>query len=124
MVRRVKKEKYPKIVESILEPIGDLAEEALASFMKKDLKGLGDVLNINQGLLYSLGVSHEALELLVYASLRGRAYGAKLVGAGGGGCMVALCSGDSISNVATEIKRVGGTVIVTSKTNDGVRVEE
>jgi len=37
--------------------------------------------------------------------------------------MVALCSDDSITSVAAEIKGAGGAVIVTSKTTDGVKIE-
>ena len=47
-----------------------------------------------------------------------RAYGAKLTGAGGGGCMVALT--DSPQEVADAIEKAQGTAIISGFAPDGV----
>jgi len=48
-------------------------------------------MNTNHGLLEAMGVGTRELSELVYASRgAGQAFGAKLTGAGGGGCMIAL----------------------------------
>ena len=51
---------------------------------------LGDLMNINHGLLSALGVSSRSLDTMVWAAREAGAEGAKLTGAGGGGCIVAL----------------------------------
>ncbi len=48
-------------------------------------------MDFNHGLLEALGVSSRSLDNMVWAARdAGDAYGAKLTGAGGGGCIVAL----------------------------------
>ncbi|MFW5917904.1 MAG: mevalonate kinase, partial [Haloferacaceae archaeon] len=44
----------------------------------------------NHGLLSALGVSARTLDHMVWAAREAGAHGAKLTGAGGGGCIVAL----------------------------------
>ncbi|MCZ7373102.1 MAG: mevalonate kinase, partial [Candidatus Methanoperedens sp.] len=55
---------------------------------------------------------------LVYAARNAGAYGAKITGAGGGGCMVALT--DSPEEVASAIEAAGGQAIITKFTSQGV----
>jgi len=47
-------------------------------------------MDFNHGLLSALGVSSRSLDAMVWAARDAGAMGAKLVGAGGGGCIVAL----------------------------------
>jgi mevalonate kinase len=51
---------------------------------------LGRLMDFNHGLLESLGVSSRSLDSMVWAAREAGAHGAKLTGAGGGGCIVAL----------------------------------
>ncbi len=71
--------------------IGQLAREGAAAAKKGDLELLGDLMNMNQGFLSSLGLSSERLESMVYRLRAAGALGAKLTGAGGdGGAVIAL----------------------------------
>ena len=54
------------------------------------LDGLGDLMDFDHGLLSALGVSARSLDAMVWAAREAGAHGAKLTGAGGGGCIVAL----------------------------------
>jgi mevalonate kinase len=54
------------------------------------LEGLGDLMDFDHGLLSALGVSARSLDAMVWAARDAGAHGAKLTGAGGGGCIVAL----------------------------------
>ena len=84
---------------------------------------LGELMNRNQELLQEIGVSHPALERLIKASMESGALGAKLTGAGGGGCMIALCKGnESRQRIARRLRRMGGTVYNTSLAVRGVEV--
>ena len=47
-------------------------------------------MDFNHGLLSALGVSARSLDAMVWAAREADALGAKLTGAGGGGCVVAL----------------------------------
>src|SRR5713101_371279 len=84
---------------------------------------LGELMNRNQDLLREIGVSHPMLERLITASTKSGALGAKLTGAGGGGCMIALCRGDeSKQRIARRLRRMGGRVYRTNLAMKGVEV--
>ena len=68
--------------ERLLDPENGSADDRLAE--------LGRLMNFNHGLLESLGVSSRSLDSMVWAAREAGAHGAKLTGAGGGGCIVAL----------------------------------
>jgi mevalonate kinase len=74
----------------------------------------------DQKLLAILGVSCQALDDLIDASLP-LSYGAKLTGAGGGGSMVALT--DRPDQVAEVIRRKGGYPIKVKTGVPGVKLE-
>ncbi|MBB6645204.1 mevalonate kinase [Halobellus ruber] len=54
------------------------------------LAELGRLMDFDHGLLEALGVSSRTLDSMVWAAREAGAHGAKLTGAGGGGCIVAL----------------------------------
>ena len=73
--------------------IGDVVREGerlLVADPEDALAGLGGLMNFNHGLLSALGVSSRSLDAMVWAAREAGALGAKLTGAGGGGCIVAL----------------------------------
>jgi mevalonate kinase len=59
---------------------------------------------------------------MVYSSRSAGAVGSKMTGAGGGGCMIALCLGKT-DKVAVAIKVVGGIPFEASLSGMGVRLE-
>ncbi|WP_226012677.1 mevalonate kinase [Halomicrobium salinisoli] len=70
--------------------IGDLVREGEDALVDGDLERLGQLMDVNHGLLSALGVSARSLDAMVWAAREAGAHGAKLTGAGGGGCIVAL----------------------------------
>jgi len=120
---RKRRDKYPAIMEPIIKLGGKITREAVKALGRGNLQVLGELMNINQALLSALGVSSEALERLIYAARDAGAFGAKLTGGGGGGCMIALTSGDKLKQVANALKRAGGTAFVARKTDKGVKIE-
>jgi hydroxymethylglutaryl-CoA reductase len=83
-----------KLYDGIFADIDSLALQAAAAMQAHDLPLLGELMNVNHGLLNALQVSTAELEELVDISRRHGALGAKLTGGGGGGSMVALCGDD------------------------------
>ncbi|MCX9085606.1 MAG: mevalonate kinase [Candidatus Methanoperedens sp.] len=115
------KETYPDSINPIIKTIGSFAKHGQVIVAQKKYDELGKLMNINHGLLDALGVCTLELSALVYASRNAGAYGAKLTGAGGGGCMVALT--DSQEVVALAIEKTGGRAIITTFTKEGVLQE-
>ncbi|PIZ63001.1 mevalonate kinase [Candidatus Roizmanbacteria bacterium CG_4_10_14_0_2_um_filter_39_13] len=116
-------DEYPIVVEGVFGLIEELVNEAKAAIGSQDFEKLGKLMNMNQGLLETLGVSTEKLSQLNYSALNAGAYGAKLSGAGGGDCMIACSPDDQRAKVIDAIVQVGGTNIEVSTNAPGVRVE-
>ena len=76
--------------EATFDRIGDLVDQARSAMSVGESPQLGRLMDLNQELLQSLGVSSPELDLLVSAARDAGALGAKLSGGGGGGCMIAL----------------------------------
>ena len=87
------RERRPAATERAFEAIGVVARNGALALQAGDAAGLGDLMNLNQNLLASLLVSTERLEDLCAAARSAGALGAKLTGAGGGGCVIALAPG-------------------------------
>jgi mevalonate kinase len=120
---RQNREKYPQIINPIIKASGEIALDAVKALEKHDLHALGELMNINHALLYAVGVSNESLEKLVYATRTTGSYGAKLTGAGGGGCIIALSPLEKAKNIANAIEKAGGKAFAVKKSDEGVRVE-
>lgn len=125
IVKDVKKrfEHYPKQLKNIYDGIGLIVEEAKIALSKNDLEKTGRLMNLNQGYLEALGVSSEKLSSMVYAARMSGAYGAKLSGAGGGDCMVALAPPTKNKAVEKAIEKAGGQVLKVKVNAEGVRLE-
>ena len=71
-------------------------------------------MDINHCLLKEIGVSCKELDCLVDIAINQGAYGAKLTGGGGGGCMTALTPGKELQEkVAKAIEKEGFQVLRT-----------
>lgn len=83
----------PEATDRTFEAIGVVARNGALALREGDAKSLGDFMNLNQNLLATLLVSTERLEDLCASARASGALGAKLTGAGGGGCVIALAPG-------------------------------
>lgn len=116
------RERNPKIVDSMFDTIKDIVEDARVCLEKQDLKGLGELMNLNQGLLDSLGVGSDKLSCMINAARESGAYGAKLSGAGGGDCMIALAPSGKKQNVESAMKVAGGFPVNIKFEPEGVKI--
>lgn len=97
------KERDPKRFEKTLAAIEALVSNARVALEGGDLRGLGQLFDMNQQLLAAWMVSTATLEEMCAAARKAGALGAKLTGGGGGGCMIALAPS---AEAASEIHRV------------------
>jgi len=121
-VRKLR-ELYPELVLPLMSSIGRLSGLGESLVLEGNYPAIGRLMNMNQGLLDALGVSSLELSKLIYSARAAGAFGAKITGAGGGGCMVALVAPDSCLQVAEAIKTAGGKAIITKPTEEGLRVD-
>ena len=90
---RHRRDLYPRVVDPILEAMEMVTQRARKALQEGDEEVLGDLLNINQGLLDALGVNTPELSRMVYLARSAGARGSKITGAGGGGSIIAYAPG-------------------------------
>ncbi|MFQ5940639.1 MAG: mevalonate kinase [Nitrososphaerales archaeon] len=99
----------------------DITVQALKAIKGRDYSELGALMTLNHSLLRRLGVSRNVLDKLVESVLRNEALGAKMTGAGGGGCIIVLANKHSKNKIIKEMKRY--EVFVTKLERKGVVVK-
>ena len=101
-----------EFIDAIFDSIGELAEQASASIGRGEVGNLGSLMNHNQTLLETLGVSSPSLERLILAARGAGATGAKLSGAGGGGIMIAHVDDSSREAVNSALREAGAVLTI------------
>lgn len=107
-------------LKSIFSSITSLVEKARSGLEKSDFATTGKCMTQNHTLLQKLGVSIPKLDEMVGAANEAGAWGAKLSGAGGGDCMIALVPDEKRDGVIRAIEKVGGEIIHVSLNAKGV----
>jgi mevalonate kinase len=103
-----RKKNSPERYGRMLREARQIAEEAMASIERFDLKGIGRLMDRNQSFLQEAKISCPELDLLIDLCRMAGALGAKLTGSGGGGCMLALTPGKDLQEkVASAIESQG-----------------
>ena len=110
--------KYPQKMDDI-RAIGDITSSGLASLSAGDMEGVGSAMSSCHERLRNLGVSCNELENLISA-VDSHSLGAKLTGAGGGGCRVSLTRHPK--RVAECIEIAGGKPLVSKLGSGGARI--
>jgi mevalonate kinase len=84
------RERRPQVFDKTLEAIRALVENARLCIEAGDIVGLAKLMDYNQMLLSSWFLSTEGIERACHLAREAGALGAKLTGAGGGGCVIAV----------------------------------
>ena len=122
-VAKVRKlfEERRDFVTNLANNAGELSTRGMDAIKNGDLRTLGEIMISNHEILKKIGVSSQSLDRLVQASLKAGALGAKLTGAGGGGCIIALTEKDAQQPVADAIQESGGKAYIVEMDKFGVR---
>ncbi len=100
----------------------EIFKRAVEAFKTNNLMLLGRLMTLNHFLLKSLGLSNLVLDRIVEEVLESGAYGAKITGAGGGGCVIAI-GGESLRDIASNISKDFPMSWITATGCPGVREE-
>ena len=103
-----------------IEAIGHVTRRGVDALIKGDFVAVGHAMKENQLLLSMLGVSSKKLDDLIDAA-NPSSLGAKLTGAGGGGCMIALTRNPKETSEAIEL--AGGKTYISRFSNAGLSVD-
>ncbi len=109
-----RKQANPQRYNVLFKRAEEVAVEGRKALEEGDFGRVGELMDENHTLLQGIEVSSKELDLLVEIARKQGAYGAKLTGGGGGGCMTALTPGKALQEkVAAAIEKEGFQVLRT-----------
>jgi hydroxymethylglutaryl-CoA reductase len=106
-------QRNPARYDAIFGQIDELVLAGVDALRRGDIAELGELMNINQGLLNALQVSSPEIEALVAIARRAGALGAKLTGGGGGGAMIAIAEPGGAEPIIAAMRSAGYTTYLT-----------
>lgn len=102
----------PKKAYHAVERLGDITHQVRGALEKSSKQMLGVLLNEAQKELEAIGVSNTSLNRLIHFARKEGALGAKLTGAGHGGCMIALAKNEIHAMLLSEkLKQFGAHAV-------------
>lgn len=112
IVMRVRKfkDKNEELFVKLCEQEMEIVNDALSALKENDLNRLGLLMSKNQELLDKIKVSTNKLDLLIKEAKK-TSYGAKLTGAGGGGCIISLVDKSNAKATIDNLKKISDCFI-------------
>ena len=102
----------PARVDQIFDAIASLVDNGARAVARGDVRALGQLFTLNQTLLSSLLLSTDTLEAMCAAAKDAGAFGAKVTGAGGGGCMIAIADAATAQAVCEAVGAAGRDALI------------
>ncbi len=97
------KEKNEDEFSNLCKNEGKLVEDVLELLKKNNIKGLGEKINENQRYLETIGISNEKIRKMIQIG-KESSFGAKITGAGGGGCVFALTDDTNLNETINQFR--------------------
>lgn len=125
IVRRVTDRlvQWPTAMNSVFDTMHQLVLDGRAAIQTRDWAQLGDLMNMQHGLAHAIGVDTPETGSLVFAARQAGALGAKLSGAGGGDCIIALTDEAQRQQVESALQMAGGEIVRVIPHAPGVRLD-
>jgi mevalonate kinase len=99
------KEKNEDIFRKLCEREIEIVNNATMALKENNLNQLGSLMLKNYDLLKQIGISTEKIDLLVREAKK-TSYGAKITGAGGGGCIISLVDNSNMKNTLENLRKL------------------
>jgi mevalonate kinase len=100
----------PEFGKRWLAAIAAIVDNGKLALELGNARDLGQLMNMNHMELASVMVVTAELETMCQAARKAGALGAKMTGAGGGGCMIALVEADTKASVRSALQGLGKQV--------------
>ena len=97
------KEKNEESFSILCDKESKLIEDVLKSLKENNMKELGNKIIENQEYLERIGISNEKLRKMIQIG-QSKSFGAKITGAGGGGCIFALTDESNLEQTMNQFK--------------------
>ncbi|MCV0372257.1 MAG: mevalonate kinase [Nitrosarchaeum sp.] len=97
------KNKNEEIFAEMCKKESELINRAMRGLKQNDLETLGKCMHDNQEFLERIGISNQKLRDMVKVA-ENTSFGAKITGAGGGGCIIALTDESNLERAMSELR--------------------
>ncbi|WOF23711.1 mevalonate kinase [Microbacterium betulae] len=104
---RALRDSHPRTVDTAVERMAELADEAAIAIAEADPDALGARMSAAHEILALLGVSSPGLDSLTRAAHAAGSPGAKLTGGGRGGCVIALSLSPDTAGLERALRSAG-----------------
>ncbi|MDE1845078.1 MAG: mevalonate kinase [Thaumarchaeota archaeon] len=107
VVRQVRKfkEENEDLFSKLCREETSIVNNAIESLKENNLNKLGSLMLKNHDLLKQIGISTEKIDLLVQEAKK-TSYGAKITGAGGGGCVISLVDNSNSKDTLDNLRKI------------------
>lgn len=126
--------RHPNAMTAVFTAVDSISNE-LSSILQSSARDeititeneekLSELMEMNQGLLQCMGVSHSSIETVLRTTLKFK-LASKLTGAGGGGCVLtllpSLLSGTIVDKVIAELESCGFKCLIAGIAGNGVEI--
>ncbi|KAG7552111.1 GHMP kinase C-terminal domain superfamily [Arabidopsis thaliana x Arabidopsis arenosa] len=121
--------RHPDVMNSVFNAVDSISKELAAIIQSKDdtsvtekEESIKELMEMNQGLLQSMGVSHSSIEAVIQTTVKHKLV-SKLTGAGGGGCILTLLpTGTVVDKVVKELESSGFQCFTASIGGNGAQI--
>ncbi len=113
-------ERHIEIYKHVYDAAEALVDKAYRLILENNFDELGELMMINQGLLYSIGVSLPELEEIIGIINKSGALGAKISGAGYGGIVYGITYMDKLQKTISKLIKHRYKPLVVKPVNNGV----
>lgn len=110
----------PQTMEDMWNAIEKITQAAIQAINRDDLLKVGQLMIQNQAILRRLGLSTSTIDSIIQYALDHHAFGAKLTGAGLGGCVIILAPKDQLQRLSQDFSRQGYANRIIQKDIQGV----
>lgn len=112
VVRQVRnfKEKNEDIFKKLCDQEIEIVNSATTALKENNLNKIGLLMLKNQDLLKQIGISTERIDLLVKEAKQ-TSYGAKITGAGGGGCIISLVDDSNRKETLDNLRKISDSFL-------------
>ncbi|MHA1295602.1 MAG: mevalonate kinase [Promethearchaeota archaeon] len=117
------KEKDPFLFQLLIDKIGYYTELGTYELIKGNFYELGQLMHKNHQILTELNLSHPNLDEIVKISMENEAFGAKLTGAGLGGCAITIGEKETLKKISDHLQKLNYKCFISGIDKKGVSIE-
>ncbi len=111
------------IMKHVYRASEKIVNKAIKCLRSQDMECIAELMNINHGLLVSIGVSLQKIELIIHRALENGALAAKITGAGLGGSVIVLLKRELMKRIMKALRPIASHIYVVKPVNSGIIVK-